>query len=217
MFRAIARYLGVNEVETFQFENVIALANKPMKQGKEMGPSNLSAVCAVLHHEAQMWTHVWHLDSREFGSGQQRQRLWGCGFRTKDLQLSLSAAHDLLDSTMNSLVGVGPCHPSEYLLEESSQAVKSERCLQAVRCVSPHTFVEKATRIDTLFQTGGTLPTALQATKRRRLKQHPSDPSPSGAKWVQVHQQAFRERGEDPCFIIDKRLVYSIIYIYIIL
>ena len=194
VFRAIARYLATSETEVFQFENVTTLAAKPIGKadGSVLGPSNLSAVVAVLRHEAKMWSHVWQLDSRDFGSGQQRQRLWGSCFRLQDLHMSESAAHDLLNSTMDTLVGVEPCHPSEYLLGENEETIKGERSRQALRAlVSQDNKVRL--NVDTLFQTGGAV--SVVGTKKPRLCKQSSNPSPPSAKWVQNHAKAFRDQG----------------------
>ena len=196
VFRAIANYLTEKKVRCFQFENVIPLAAKPTQQvsgcegskKKEptvMGPSNLSAVVAVLRNEAGMFTHCWHLDSREqFGSGQQRQRLWGLSFRLEDLCMTEECAHSVLDEIMNSLAGVQPCHPADYLLPESSAAVRLQRLQHTFKNLSVQDFLrtdhahaqaeehegarsERGLRIDTLFQTEGILPGAFPSKRRK--------------------------------------------------
>ena len=215
VFRAISKYLRGNpKIRFFQFENVVALAVKPSANGNAAkdspkktitGPSNLSAVCYILEQEADMWCHVWQVDSREFGSGQQRQRLYGSCFKRNSLSMVSAKAHSLLSQTMNHLVGVAPCHPEEYLLEETSAFIRMERSIEAMRSIPEKDFFcqdGKAMSIPTLFQSEGALPGALAGagtSKRRRLKKNTSDtPSPSSAKWVAKHSAAFRELGEDP-------------------
>ncbi len=205
VFRAISKYLSMNpKVQFFQFENVVALANKPVphstpdangsKKRKQVGPSNLSAVCYILEKEAGMWSHVWQVDAREFGSGQQRQRLYGSCFKMEQLHMTLESAHSLLSSTMNQLVGVSPCHPDEYLMQETSKIVQAERSLhvlQAVPNASPSLSGLGSLGIQALFQSNGALPGALGHglnKKRRCLKKNPSDTVPSPkAKWVHIH------------------------------
>lgn len=211
VFRAISKYLARNpKVRFFQFENVVALANKPVPQStpdangskkrKQIGPSNLSAVCYILEKEAGMWSHVWQVDAREFGSGQQRQRLYGSCFKMEQLHMTLESAHSLLSSTMNQLVGVSPCHPDEYLMQETSKIVQAERSLQVLQAV-PSVSGHGSLDIQALFQSNGALPCALghAINKRKRcLKRNPSDTAPSPkAKWVNVHSEAFRARGEE--------------------
>ena len=219
VFRSISKYIATNpEVEMFQFENVTNLASKPSgkdptgdnKKRKVAGPSNLSAVCYILEKEAGMWSHVFQVDSRSFGSGQQRQRLYGSCFRMRDLHMSIESAHELLTSTMGLLVGVRACHPDEYLLAENSPEIQIERGMHLMRSSQDDIALfckEGSTsfRIDALFQCGGTLPCAFKfqrggpKTAGRRLKAHSSDPTPPspGAKWVKTHADEFRRRGED--------------------
>ena len=205
MFHAIANYLKTTEPEFFQFENVATLASKPMEKDKktQSGPSNLSAVVYILRKQCLMWTHVWHLDSRQFGSGQQRTRLYGSSFRVQDLCMSEEAAHELLNDQMNDLAGVEPCSPEEYLLPESHEEVRSQRSLSAIQALTDATFYNQnldnpSMSVATLFDTGGTLPLAL-GTKRRCLQKQRSDStSPVNAKWLAKHAQACRDRGEDP-------------------
>lgn len=172
-----------------------------MKNGCPIGPSNLSAVCHILKCEAQLWTHTWQLDSRDFGSGQQRQRLYGSAFKKADLCMNEVAAHLLLDDMMNQLVGIAPCHPSEYLLPDTDPEVKKQHCVAFLRDKSQDDFFLSDVQggqslcIDMLFQSGGTLP-CKQGAKRRKLAAYPSDASSPQAKWVKKHSEAFRLRGE---------------------
>ena len=175
VFRAISKYLSTNkQLQWFQFENVTALAAKPkgvtVKQQsgtkspkRDVGPSNLSAVCHVLDKEAGLWSHVWQLDAREFGSGQQRTRLYGSSFPKDKLYMPVEAAHCVLSDTMNMLVNVAPCHPDEYLLGETSEAVRAERSLAVIRSVPAEEFINNVNGnsnppgldIAQLFRTGG--------------------------------------------------------------
>lgn len=214
VFRSIAGYLAESETcQVFQFENVMSLAAKPKpkptkdsdgKKGGPSGPSNLSACCYILDKQAGMWSHCWALDSREhFGSGQQRQRLYGSCFKKKDLAMTLDAAHKVLNETMNFLAGVSPCDPEEYLLAESSDVIKAERSVQALRALDEAEFLVSTTGgkslcISALFRTNGTLPGALRHTgHKRKLKAVPSDSSPGQAKWKRDHAYAFRALGEE--------------------
>ena len=185
------------------------LKTKPTKTvttagGKEekqvIGPSNLSAVCAILRQEAARWTHVWQIDSAsDFGSGQQRQRLWGLSFRLVDLQMSENAARDILNSAMNSFSGIQPCHPEEYLLHDSSRFLKDERTQQVVRTMETAALVNNdQLNLERLFETGGVFVISNNG-KKRRLKKQLSDSSPS-TKWVAQHQKAFRDIGQDLFF-----------------
>lgn len=207
VFRAIAKHLAAKpKVKVFQFENVLPLATKPtgpkepkqsaqssQKNEKEViGPSNLSSVCAILRNEAQMWSHVWHLDARDFGSGQQRQRLWGLAFRESDLSMTQLAAKELLNRTMDSLVGVECCHPSEYLLPETSAFLKADRAQHSMRSASSD-FSSSSSQFDMFFQTCGAVP----QKRRRVLKSQNSDSSPINAKWEVRHAEAFRSLGQD--------------------
>lgn len=196
VFRGIARYLRTHGPPLFQFENVVSLAAKPKKDNSiEIGPSNLSAVTAILRHEAGMWSHTWQVDShRDFGSGQQRQRLWGIAFKLQDLHMTEHAAKTILDTAMNSFAGVRPCHPTEYLLSESGHQLKRERHAQATKSLGQEDLVaEHSLDISKLFETGGVMP----QNKRRKLKKTPSETSPAAHKWVKSHANAFRELGED--------------------
>ena len=196
VFRAIARYLKTHCPPLFQFENVVSLATKPKKDNSiEIGPSNLSAVSAILRHEAGMWSHTWQVDShRDFGSGQQRHRLWGIAFQLQDLHMTEHAATGILDTAMNSFAGVKPCHPTEYLLPESGDLLKRERHAQVAKSLGQEDLVaEHALDISRLFETGGVIP----QTKRRKLRKTPSETSPAAHKWVKSHANAFRELGQD--------------------
>ena len=144
------------------------------------------------------------VDAREFGSGQERQRLYGSCFKKKQLRMTLEKARSLLSSTMNQLVGVSPCHPDDYLIPETSKIVQEARSLHVLHagpdtsfCVPGHGSLD----IQALFQSNGALPNALGHginKKRRCLKRNPSDAVPSPkAKWVRVHSEAFRARGEE--------------------
>lgn len=217
MFQAITEYLSAKDSEVFQFENVAALAAKPLGKGTKqpVGPSNLTAVDYKLR-QIGMWTHVWVLDSRhDFGSGQQRTRLWGHGFRLKDLFMDLEAAHSALDDIMNEISGVPQCDPEEYLLPDSADEVRAQRA-SAVRQALPETdHVGEGDYISSLFGTGGA---ALLGPKRRKLRKVDSEASSPavGKKWPVKHAEAFRLRGEDTCiaslslYII---LYYTILYI----
>eukprot|EP00438_Fugacium_kawagutii_P014006 Skav204081 [mRNA] locus=scaffold3129:117954:120142:+ [translate_table: standard] len=204
VFRAISKYLSKNKkLKAFQFENVTALASKPVtKNGSPGGPSNLSAVCYILEKEANLWTHVWQLDSMNFGSGQQRHRLYGSSFPKDDLSMSLQSAHMLLDSMMNELAGVTPCHPEEYLLPPTDSEIRSQESITRVSSMSPDDFLAvsdeggRSLCISTLFQTGGVVPSAMN-NKKRRCMTRPTDSSPPGMKWVKAHAEAFEKRGED--------------------
>ena len=213
VFRSIAKYLAENDkVSFFQFENVVALANKPSapastddacskKQNQKVaGPSNLSAVCYVLDKQCDMWSHVWQVDSRDFGSGQQRQRLYGSCFKKNMLSMTLTKAHAICSETMKLLVGVEPCHPTEYLLPETSGVLQAEQSLQLMRSLPAEAFLlgdskepsSSATwSIAQLFQSHGTLPCALNVANKT------SDPASPKSRWVQVHADAFRQRGEE--------------------
>ena len=208
MFRAISKYLAKNaNLQVFQFENVTALAAKPESKGatgeKELtGPSNLSAVCYVLDREASMWSHVWQVDARDFGSGQQRQRLYGSAFKRQALHMPLESARQVLNDTMNFCSGVRPCHPEEYLLHPLHPRLKAERSVHVLRNLPEKECPEGATSLsmDCLFQTGGVVPSAVGrgrgagCGKRRRLATPASPPS---AKWVKLHATAFRDLGEE--------------------
>lgn len=200
VFRAICKHLAFNDkVSVFQFENVTSLACKPSaKSGKgdPAGPSNLSAVVYLLEKEAGMLCHVWQLDSRQFGSGQQRQRLYGSCFKKDKIQLSPDAARKILDEGMSHCMGVQPCHPEEYLLSVGDKLLKHERCLQTVRFLPEEAFADSSV-INTLFQTGGVLPCAAGVAKKKRKLCDAKDTSPPGAKWVKAHSDAFKVRGED--------------------
>ena len=220
VFRAIAKYLAENDKVTFfQFENVTALANKPSspstnddafpkKQNQKVsGPSNLSAVCYVLDKQCDMWSHVWQVDSRDFGSGQQRQRLYGSCFKKSMLSMTLEKAHAICSETMNHLVGVEACHPVEYLLPDTSPILQAEQSMQVMRSLPMEAFLgggskepgsSAAWSITKLFESHGTLPCALNvANKRRKLAKQTSDPTSPKSRWVQVHSDAFRQRGEE--------------------
>ena len=216
VFRSIAKYLAENgKVNFFQFENVVALASKPSapastdepSKKQVAGPSNLSAVCYVLDKQCEMWSHVWQVDSREFGSGQQRQRLYGSCFKKSMLSMTLEKAHAICSETMNHLVGVEPCHPMEYLLSETSEVLQAEKSIQLMRSLPAEAFLDGDGRepgsstwsITQLFQSHGTLPCALNvANKRRKLVKENSDPTTPRSRWIQVHSDAFRQRGEEP-------------------
>ena len=217
MFRAIAQYLSsAEELDWFQFENVVNLAAKPKKKGTqgspktEIGPSNLSAVCHILDKEADLVSHVWQLDARMFGSGQQRTRLYGSCFPRRGLYMPEETAHQLLNDTMNMLVGVQPCHPNEYLLGEQTELIKHERTMNVMKTLPEEAFLnanDMGLKIQSLFQSGGVLPCALNTgNKRRRVNnQHNSQKQlscPIRAKWVQNHANAFRERGEEPWSLV---------------
>ena len=158
-----------------------------------------------------MWSHVFQVDSRSFGSGQQRQRLYGSCFRFRDLHMPVQSAKDLLSETMSLLSGVSTCHPDEYLLPENSAELQVERGLHLMRSYGNETALfckqgQDSFHIDALFRCGGALPcdfsrnlTRQGAPSKRVLKPCRSDscpPSP-GSKWVRNHAEAFRQSGED--------------------
>lgn len=206
MFRAIARYLAKHKVRAFQFENVLALANKPTKNANDkqvIGPSNLSAVSAILRNEARMWSHTWQVDShRDFGSGQQRQRLWGICFRLDDLCMDEDAARGIMNDVMNTCAGVTACHPKEYLLPETDRFLRAERQIQVAKTMGQEDIVgETSLDISKLFETGGVVP----CVKKRRLRKVPSETSPSAQKWVKSHAQAFRDIGQDTVGVLMGR------------
>ena len=180
-----------------------------MKKRKCGGPSNLSAVCYILDKEAGMWTHVWQVDSRSFGSGQQRHRLYGSCFKKSQLFMPLEKARKVLSQAMSYLAGVDPCHPDEYLLPATSEIIQAEISMQLMKTLPTEDFLCQAEQAETLsisamFRTSGRLPCALNSgsSKRRRLRAHPSDSdrqystSPK-ARWLQTHAEAFRDLGED--------------------
>lgn len=78
VFRAISNYIAahLDSVEMFQWETVVALMSKATAKNDcgekvEIGPSNLSAVCAILRNEAKLFSHTYQVCARDFGSGAQ--------------------------------------------------------------------------------------------------------------------------------------------------
>ncbi len=203
----MADYLAVNDsIDVFQWENVLTLANKPIDKNTKLpiGPSNLASVAYILKTVAGMWTHVWKLDSRSnFGSGQGRGRLWGSSFKLDALMMDQSNAHELLDTLMNFFAGVSPSDPNEYLLPHNHPSIQAILSKSKFHGQSADDFLEptstddplaeRKVSVEALFRTNGALPVD---GGRKRKKVAAAVPTRGGA-WVEHHEVAFRQLGED--------------------
>lgn len=203
------------DLELFQWENVLTLANKAVdkKTKNVLGPSNLSSVCYILRSEASLWTHVWKLDSHSnFGSGQGRGRLWGSSFRLSMLKMDEYKAHELLDALMNQFAGVAPSNPESYLLPNSHPSIQASLSKCKFHGQSAGDFLDVAAdsrspsdvtvSIKALFRSNGTLP--LDASKKRKVCS-----AGHRANWVEKHEKAFAALGEETLFSIEHMFLMS--------
>lgn len=204
VFHGIASYLANNDVDVFQWENVLTLQNKAVDKNtkKEIGPSNLSSVAFILRSVAGMWTHVWRLDSLLFGSGQGRGRLWGSSFKLADLRMDENKAHTLLNELMAQFAGVEPTNPEDYLHPQSHPEVQSSLNKGTFHGLTADDFLreesgpasKRKVSIKALFESDGALPShAGQANKRQRKM------GKAGTAWEEKHAEAFSKNGLVSC------------------
>ena len=205
VFHGLAYYLARTNVEIFQWENVLTLANKAVdkKSKKEVGPSNLSSVCHILRTVSGMWTHVYRLDSQLFGSGQGRGRLWGSSFKLSSLKMDEQNAHKLLDELMSFFVGVEGTDPEDFLHPQSHPEVQCSLSKGTFMGQSREDFLienengEEGENADcrlsfeALFKSNGALPPD-QGRSRKRQKTSAAAPA-----WIGKHEEAFAKLGED--------------------
>jgi site-specific DNA-cytosine methylase len=204
VFHALLAYVQQHQAELFQWENVVALAKQPKdKQQKTCGPSNLSSAVHLLR-KAGLWSHVWHLTSDEFGSGQSRARLWGSSFQLSDLHMDEREAHKLLDDMMAFCAGVETCSADEYLLEENSEDVIAARASAAAAFMSKENMLkgDGSLSISALFATGGVVSVG-KGEKRRKTALARAGASPTSQKWVNQHVELFEKMGEELSLLLN--------------
>ncbi|CAE7240001.1 unnamed protein product [Symbiodinium sp. CCMP2592] len=135
----IVQYLktqGAAAPKVCMFENVVGLT-RTHERGAN---NNLDHVGHLLDKETNRLLHVWELDPRMFGVPQSRKRLWMTAIPRKCFEglLPEPAVHKLLNSIMNTLLGLLVMPVSDYLVLPRSTSLmtfnhEAQRKLEIMR------------------------------------------------------------------------------------